>query len=480
MARKNRSISEGLPGELPWHKIKVPPDGELPRVADEPPVVGEMSSGSWPKPPGELSPNPPVTVAGSRPAEVSSEPPVVAAGEPPVEVVGGRPAEVVGEVLTEAEPPIETEALAKFEDLGDCLPADKNPYLVYVGGLDKASRGTMASAARVATCVLTGLKLADVNPASFPWHRLSYGVVKRVRSILQEDGWSKDEKDKDKKALAPTTINKVLTFMRLVMEEAWSLGIISHEEYKRVAKVENLKSDHLAAGGYIERDEVARLFLACHGVTSAGKVPETLLGLRDAALLSLMVGAGLRENEATLMNRGDYDPDKGIVKVLHGKGHKQREAYLETAFEAPLKRLLKAIEGGVEDPLIPRFSPRSTLIRPLKKISIQAVHSILEGRAIEGDVVQIGKDGQPEAKCTPHDLRRTFITHQLDLGVDPLRLAKVVGHSSPKTTMIYDRRTAESNRRAIRGEDGASAEDVADRARREEIFLAAMKLISEE
>jgi integrase/recombinase XerD len=42
--------------------------------------------------------------------------------------------------------------------------------------------------------------------------------------------------------------------------------------------------------------------------------------------------------------------------------------------------------------------------------------------------------------CTQHDLRRTFITNQLEKGVDINRVSKMAGHCDITTTAIYDRR----------------------------------------
>jgi len=49
---------------------------------------------------------------------------------------------------------------------------------------------------------------------------------------------------------------------------------------------------------------------------------------------------------------------------------------------------------------------------------------------------------------TPHDLRRTFVSRLLDLGVDIAIVAKMAGHSNIQTTARYDRRPEEAKRRA--------------------------------
>ncbi len=341
--------------------------------------------------------------------------------------------------------------LARTESIA--LVGSTNPYLVYVGGLDRASQPTMMSAARLVASALSNGEIT--NPAVFPWHRLDYGTVKRLRSMLRESG------------MAPRTVNKALTLARSIMREAWILDLVPHEQYQKICEIENLESRRLPAGRVVERDEIARLLVACHD-------PEDANGLRDAALISLLVGAGLRENEAVHLTRGDYNADKGTIRVRFGKGHKQREAYLEIAFEAPLRRLFALVSGGVDEPLLPRLAPSGGIMRPLRAVSTQSVHLALARRAIQAGVTVKNAAGEDAPSFTPHDLRRTFITHQLESGTDPLRVARAVGHANPQTTMIYDRRTAESDRRAIRGDKSGKDEAGVDEKRREAAFTWAL------
>ena len=302
------------------------------------------------------------------------------------------------------------------------LPRDRNPLLVYVGGLDEASQPTMASTARLIVETLTVGRIKD--PTCFPWQALTYAVVKRLRSRLRAKG------------LAPRTINKALTMVRATARESWMLGLSSRETYDRINEVENLKSVRLPVGRVVEQDEIAKLMLACC-------LKGTDRGLRDAGFFALMRGAGLREREATLVKREDYDQETGTINVRHGKHHKQRLAYVEPAFEIVLKRLLRRLPDlPREAPLLPRLSPSGRFMDPPLHVTTQSVSKLVSRWGQKAGV----------APFTPHDLRRSFITLQLEAGVDPLRLARAVGHANPATTLLYDRRTAASDRRAIRKE----------------------------
>ena len=141
---------------------------------------------------------------------------------------------------------------------------------------------------------------------------------------------------------------------------------------------------------------------------------------RDAAVLTLLYGCGLRISEALSLRRSDV-PLAGTLRIT-GKGSKTRivpvlpavsdaaAAYVKTApfALAPNEALFRAKRGG---PLSPRH--------------VQATVQRLRSRL-----------GLP-ASATPHALRHSFATHLLGAGADLRSIQELLGHASLSTTQRY-------------------------------------------
>ena len=243
------------------------------------------------------------------------------------------------------------------------------------------------------------------------WTEVRYQHVTALRSVLIEEG------------AKPATINHVLAAVRGTLKEAWRLGLIDAESLARVTDVSNVKATMLPAGRHVDVGEVAALFRAC------GDAP---VGARDAAMLALLYGCGLRRSEAVALLLDDYDP--GAVTIHHGKGRKERIVYCPA--------------GGREaiDAWITRRGPwPGALLCPVKKggsiqqraMTAQAVLLRLQFLAARAHVPPF----------SPHDLRRSFVGELLDAGADISSVQQLAGHASVTTTQRYDRRPEEAKRR---------------------------------
>jgi len=203
---------------------------------------------------------------------------------------------------------------------------------------------------------------------------------------------------------------------------------MSAEDYHRAARLAPVIGETLPAGRELLAEEIASLIQNCIEDRSP-------IGIRDAAIISLLFGAGLRREEITKLNLDDYDPQNAKL-VVRGKRSKQRITYLGDGAVAALTGWL---EIRVQD-IGPLFLSvkRGMHLRQGRRLSPQSIYYLLKIRAKKAGV----------RPFTPHDLRRTFVSRLLDSGVDIAIVAKMAGHSNIQTTARYDRRPEEAKRRA--------------------------------
>jgi integrase/recombinase XerD len=176
--------------------------------------------------------------------------------------------------------------------------------------------------------------------------------------------------------------------------------------------------------------------------------PDTLRGLRDRAMLSLMYAAGLRVSELVSLTLGDVDRARGIVSAL-GKGKKRRlvplgevalehlSAYLEAReheLELKAARTGRTVNAAKVSPvLFP--SPRGG------KLTRQAFWKIV-GRTARGAGIR--------GHVHPHQLRHSFATHLLAGGADLRSVQTLLGHANIATTEIYTHVSQDRVRQAYR------------------------------
>ena len=157
-------------------------------------------------------------------------------------------------------------------------------------------------------------------------------------------------------------------------------------------------------------------------------------GLRDRALLSVLLFHGLRRAELCSLSVGDLQSRRGVPHFrVHGKGGKIR---FLPVHPHSLQRISEYLEhAGHGD------KPGSALFRPIKNSS-GSLDEALTGHGVYKDVVRkyarvLGLD--PSAVCV-HGLRATAATNALDHEADIAKVQEWLGHASIATTRLYDRR----------------------------------------
>ena len=155
----------------------------------------------------------------------------------------------------------------------------------------------------------------------------------------------------------------------------------------------------------------------------AGDSREPWIWARDAAVMALLYGSGLRISEALGLKRRDVPlPGAGDVLVVTGKGNKTRMVPV-------LQNVLTLVQEYIAmcPYIIPAEGPVFVGARggPLSPRIIQLTMERLRGTL-----------GLPDS-ATPHALRHSFATHLLTRGGDLRAIQELLGHSSLSTTQIY-------------------------------------------
>lgn len=144
------------------------------------------------------------------------------------------------------------------------------------------------------------------------------------------------------------------------------------------------------------------------------------IAARDAAVLTLLWGSGLRISEALALNRSDTPfPDMLRIK---GKGGKERLSPVLPATREAVAEYLRLLpyQTSGDDPLF--LGARG------KRLDQRLVRTVMSrARATLG----------LPATATPHALRHSFATHLLDAGGDLRAIQALLGHASLSTTQVY-------------------------------------------
>lgn len=299
--------------------------------------------------------------------------------------------------------------LARMTD--DLVPrAPVSPVAAYLKRLpaEKSRAAMRASLICLARIVLNS---DAAQPEDVPWRELGVHHVDAIVAVLAD-------------RYAPASANRHLSALRGLIKTLVRMDALPPERAAKLLDFSTFDNKRPLAGRVLSMEEIGKLFAACQE------------RFRDAAILALAYGGGLRRAEIAELQLESYFPATGIVRVT-GKGGKIREVPLPAAARAHLREWLERRGESPDDKLLQRCAARSG--KSIGALSGAGVYAILERMGERAGVVSF----------TPHDLRRTFITELLARGVDVITTARIVGHEDTKTTMLYDRRPEEVARAGV-------------------------------
>lgn len=142
-------------------------------------------------------------------------------------------------------------------------------------------------------------------------------------------------------------------------------------------------------------------------------------GYKEKALVEFLVSSGCRVSEVAGLRVDDIDWRDRKCKVI-GKGNKERTVYFSVRAKLMLQLYIAERRGG------------EALFA-----SSRAPYEPLTDRGIEKMISKLGKRIGMERLLYPHLMRHTFASHALNCGMELTIIQHLLGHSDPKTTLIY-------------------------------------------
>lgn len=308
-------------------------------------------------------------------------------------------------------------------------PAERDPYVVYLGQLSGETLRTMRGCLDRIARILAGVRLDEpvaaevergvpvITGAWVPWWELGYEGTAALHSVMLEIGWS------------PSHINKHLSALRRILKESWRLGLMNAEDYHRAIDLEPVKGTREPAGRDVGDSELAALLAACD---------DSPLGVRDAAVIAVVYVTGIRRSEAASLTLASYSSATHSLRLV-GKRNKERIVPISVAALPWLEAWLR-LRGGKPGPLFCPLRKGGKIEH--RALTSQTIADLLERRRRQAGVALPVK---------PHDLRRTLIGDLLDNGTDLATAQAIAGHADPRTTSRYDRRALDTKRDAVDG-----------------------------
>lgn len=216
----------------------------------------------------------------------------------------------------------------------------------------------------------------------------------------------------------PTTIQNYIVATKLFFSWTAQEGL-----YPNIA--EHLK------GAKLNRDH-KKDYLTSRQVKEVleGVERDSIKGLRDYAILTLMVTGGLRDIEVSRADIGDLrTAGESTVLYIQGKGRDEKTDYIKVSpqVERAIRAYLTARgTAGDTEPLFTSTSNNNSG----KRMTTRSISGIVKER--------LKKAGYDSPRLTAHSLRHTAVTLSLLAGKDLAEVQQFARHANIATTMIYN------------------------------------------
>ena len=273
---------------------------------------------------------------------------------------------------------------------------------------------------RLTSLVLNGVTSANSRRAYaaglrqfFAWARrrtpgpLSKALVQEYRTWLNS------------LELSPATVNLRLSPIRKLAQEMADNGLMDAALARGIENVPGVKQAGVRVGNWLVREQASELLNAPN--------PKTLGGLRDRAILALLIGCGLRRAEILSLEVNEIQQREGrwVIPDLVGKGKRRRTVPVPAA-----------VKVRIEEWVLAADIYKGRLFRPVTKGGKLAGDSLSDEKAIWYIVLKYAK-ATSLGKLSAHDLRRTCAKLCRKAGGDLEQIQMLLGHASILTTERY-------------------------------------------
>ena len=214
--------------------------------------------------------------------------------------------------------------------------------------------------------------------------------------------------------------------MKHKTQNYYMIALRAFLKYLRKLGVESLQPERIELAKVGARDldlitsqELERLLKAPAG--------DTLMALRDRAMLELLFSTGLRVSELCSLN-ADIDLTRDSFSI-RGKGDKVRVVFLSPSAKKSVIAYLKA-RGDMGEALFVSYGPSFAKATEgeARRLTPRSVERIVKHYATKAGIT---------SKVTPHTLRHSFATDLLENGADLRSVQALLGHANIATTQVY-------------------------------------------
>lgn len=217
--------------------------------------------------------------------------------------------------------------------------------------------------------------------------------------------------------VSASSINQRLSTLRKLARELADNGLITEATAQAIGRVESIRREGQRLGNWLTREQAQQLLL----------LPDvtTIKGLRDRAILAVLLGAGLRREECASLTVEHLQmrDARWVIVDLVGKRNKTRSVPVDSWVKHAIDTYTEAA-GLTAGPLFLAMRRGDNLLN--QAMTAQAIFDVVKTYA-----------GQIGVNVRPHDLRRTFakLAHNGSAPIEQIQFS--LGHSSVQTTERY-------------------------------------------